>query len=654
MKIETVLSQIDLGTMALPEFQRGYVWNRDQVRGLMQSLYRQHPVGSLLVWVTHADATPARGGRTAHPGGIVELLLDGQQRVTSLYGIIRGRPPRFFDGDARAFTDLYFNLEEEVFEFYAPVKMKDNPLWINVTEVMRQGVGESIGKLYSDPIIQGNLNRYISRVTAIDNIKNIEIHIEKVTGEDKNVDVVVDIFNRVNSGGTKLSKGDLALAKLCASWPEARDEMKERLHKWNRAGYQFRLEWLLRCITTQLTGEAMFTALADVKTPEFQEGLAITENRIDSLLNLISSRLGLDHDRVLGSRYSFPLLVRYLDQMGGAFSNHQEQDKLLYWYVHTFLWGRYAGSTESILNQDLALIDEQEGAIDRLIDRLRQQRGDLRVNANDFHGWSKGSRFYPLLYMLTRVQHSRDWGSGIELNNYLLGKGTGLNLHHIFPKALLYKSGYSKAEANALANFTFLTQETNFAISDKPPLEYLPQFRAKHPGSVKSHWVPIDPELWKVENYREFLAQRRVLLADAANEFLDGLVGGVVELGNVAEAALERKEPIAPGPVGGIVSDEEEAELQRCNAWVIEQGLPEGLFSFEVADPETGEAIVVLDLAWPEGLQPGLSSPVTLLLDEDIDTEEAANRSGFRYYTSVAEFISYVRREVLVLELAAV
>jgi len=86
MKISTVLDQIDLGSFALPEFQRGYVWNRYQVRGLMDSLYRQHPVGSLLVWVTGAEDALIRGNAEL-PSGAMKLILDGQQRMTSLYGI---------------------------------------------------------------------------------------------------------------------------------------------------------------------------------------------------------------------------------------------------------------------------------------------------------------------------------------------------------------------------------------------------------------------------------------------------------------------------------------------------------------------------------------------------------------------------------------
>jgi len=314
MKIQTILDQIDIGSIALPEFQRGYVWNRDQVRNLMYSLYQRHPVGSLLVWVTKSDTAVARGDSEL-PLGHVKLLLDGQQRITSLYGIVRGRPPKFFDGNEKAFLGLYFHLDDQIFEFYAPMKMEGNPLWINVTDLMQNGVGKAIQKLIVIPELSDKTSSYIERINAINSIKDINLHIEEVTGEDKTVDIVVDIFNRVNSGGTKLSKGDLALAKICAAWPDARDEMKERLEKWQKVGFEFRLEWLLRCVNAITTGEALFAALKDVDTPAVQKGLSDAEKMVDKLLNLISSRLGLDHDRVLGSRYSFPLLARYLSTL---------------------------------------------------------------------------------------------------------------------------------------------------------------------------------------------------------------------------------------------------------------------------------------------------------------------------------------------------
>lgn len=96
------------------------------------------------------------------------------------------------------------------------------------------------------------------------------------------MDVAVDIFNRVNSGGTKLSKGDLALAKICADWPEARDTMKTSIARWRMEGYDFTLDWLLRSVNTVLTGEAKFlycTHRARTTSPMSSSGPFATSTR---------------------------------------------------------------------------------------------------------------------------------------------------------------------------------------------------------------------------------------------------------------------------------------------------------------------------------------------------------------------------------------
>jgi hypothetical protein len=146
---------------------------------------------------------------------------------------------------------------------------------------MQQGVGIFIQRLLKVSELAPKLTTYINSLNKLEGIKNINLHIEEVSGEDKTVDVVVEIFNTVNSGGTKLSKGDLALAKICAQWPDARNELKARLTKWKKAGFEFRLEWLLRCINAVITGEAMFSALKDVKTVTFQDGLYKAEKAIE-------------------------------------------------------------------------------------------------------------------------------------------------------------------------------------------------------------------------------------------------------------------------------------------------------------------------------------------------------------------------------------
>ena len=287
MKISTVLDHIDSGHIALPEFQRGYVWNRDQVRGLFDSLYRRHPVGGLLVWATEPKTATHRGdGPLA--AGVVELLLDGQQRMTSLYGVVRGRAPKFFDGNVQAFTGLRFHLEEERFAFYQPVKMRDDPLWIDVTELMKKGIaglGEFVTSLSGQPELAAKVGDYVARLSRLLGVTEIDLHVEEVTGADKTLDVVVDIFNRVNSGGTKLSKGDLALARICADWPDARDTMKAKLKEWASADYRFNLDWLLRSVNTVLTGEAKFQFLHEKTADEIKDGLKRATKHIDPLFS---------------------------------------------------------------------------------------------------------------------------------------------------------------------------------------------------------------------------------------------------------------------------------------------------------------------------------------------------------------------------------
>jgi len=221
--------------------------------------------------------------------------------------------PEFFDGNAQAFTGLRFHLDTETFAFYQPVKMQDDPLWIDVTELMKKGsagLGESVARLGALPEHAAKVGHYVGHLSRLLGITDADLHVDEVTGADKTLDVVVDIFNRVNSGGTKLSKGDLALAKICTDWPEARDAMKAKLKEWAQADYRFNLDWLLRSMNTALTGEAKFQFLHDKTSEEIQDGLKRATRHIDTSLNLIGGRLGLDHDQVFFGRFAVPVMVR--------------------------------------------------------------------------------------------------------------------------------------------------------------------------------------------------------------------------------------------------------------------------------------------------------------------------------------------------------
>ena len=628
MKISEILNQIDLGSYALPEFQRGYVWNRDQVKKLMMSLYRGYPIGGLLIWVTTTDPTITRGDGQLTPG-VVNLILDGQQRITSLYGIIRGHAPKFFDGNANSFTGLYFNIKEEYFEFYMATKMKDNPDWISVTELLQKGASNYIGE--ANPERKMFLFNYLDVLNRLNNIKDTDLYISNVTGEDKTIDVVVEIFNNVNTGGTKLNKGDLALAKICSMWPDARNEMKKYLKQLQIAGYYFSLDWLLRCVTVYMTGRPYFSELDKYSIEDFKDALYKTEQMIGLCLDHIGSRLGLDHDRVLASKHAIATMIGYIHAQPSAKLDNTHWNKLMYWYIHTFLWGRYASATESKMAQDMNVIQEDEG-VEGLLRLIRQQRGDLELTPEDFWGWSTGARFYPLLYLLTRMNHAKDLGSGLELTHNLLGKNSTLEVHHIFPKDVLYKAGKTKSIVNSLANYAFLTKDTNLEILNKRPEEYMPYYAQKQPGALESNWIPVDPELWKVENYEVFLQKRRELLAKGANEFLQSLYNDAIPQANIENFA----DRLAPN----VQDQEEENQLAEIANWMEENGLNSGERNYVIDDNGND---VILDLAWPDGVQTGLSKPLALLLNESEEVYAAANRCGYTYLTNLDDFKEYVK-----------
>jgi hypothetical protein len=217
-----------------------------------------------------------------------------------------------------------------------------------------------------------------------------------------------------------------------------------------------------------------------------------------------------------------------------------------------------------------------------------------------------------------------------------------LEVHHIFPKAQLYKRNFNRAEVNALANFCFLTKETNLNISDRLPEIYFEEIEKNFPGALASQWIPMDRNLWKIENYLDFLEARQELLARETNKRMLDLLHGEDHWleGKVKEA----EQRIVPG---GISSEEEEKELENLMAWLKQQGLPEGILSYDFSDPESGEQLAVFDLAWPNGIQEELSEPAAVLLNEPAETISIANKAGFRCFTSVKEFKNYVNAEIV-------
>jgi hypothetical protein len=221
----------------------------------------------------------------------------------------------------------------------------------------------------------------------------------------------------------------------------------------------------------------------------------------------------------------------------------------------------------------------------------------------------------------------------------MLGHLTTLHVHHIFPKALLYKAGYKQADVNAVANFCFLTQDTNLAISDSDPADYFRGVEAKHPGALASQWIPMDESLWRVDRYLDFLAARRELLAAATNTFLDGLLGG----GHPTELA----QPDVAGRTAVVIETPGTVEvdfhdLVELLDWMAQEGYAQPAVDVEAVDPVSGGTLAVAEAYWPDGLQEGLGNPVVLELDPAESAVDALAALGFQVFTTVQGLRDYV------------
>ena len=150
----------------------------------------------------------------------------------------------------------------------------------------------------------------------------------------------------------------------------------------------------------------------------------------------------------------------------------------------------------------------------------------------------------------------------------------------------------------------------------------------------------MDPELWKVENYEEFLAQRRILLAEAANNLLDSLYQGKLASKDVQSFSTKEFK-------NDTENSNEEAEIEEISHWMIEQGLYEGCSNFELINPTTGAVEAIIDLAWPDGIQYGLSEPIALLLNETAETQAIVSKYGYKYYTSGDELKEFIKSTYL-------
>ncbi|MEY4186700.1 MAG: hypothetical protein RIT02_1734 [Planctomycetota bacterium] len=558
--VEELVSMIERGELRLPEMQRRYVWRSPRVRDLLDSLYRGYPSGAILVWETDEPVPLQEFAVQQEKNAFTStrLLLDGQQRLTSLSAVIRGEPVTV-RGRKRP-LELLFNLEHpdelvvvtEVHEdseddddenegaddeadssedelqqrfnkmtfVVATKKLEQLPQWVRVTEVFktdedapflqRAGI-----ESFNDP----RFKKYSQRLARLRAIRKYVYRMD-VLERKLSYDEVTEIFVRVNSLGAKLRSSDLALAQITAKWRGALKTFQGFQDQCAKKGFELDLGLHLKNMVAFATGQSRFLTVGTIRLDTLQASWGECVNGMEFAINFLKNNVGIESPALLSS----PFILAALGYYGHKRDYHisaEESDRLRYWALAANAKGRYSrGSSETLLDQDLATLRDG-GGVNELIERLRLQVGLLEVLPDELEGRNQRSAFFKTMFMAFRAAGARDWKSKLAIALDHSGVQHRLQFHHIFPKAVL-KGMFSTREADDIANLAFIGGKTNRAISDKSPAAYFPALIANAgEAAFAVQCIPTAAELLEVSRYKDFLAERRKLISRRLNEFLN-------------------------------------------------------------------------------------------------------------------------------------
>jgi len=557
--VEELVGMIERGELRLPEMQRRYVWRSTRVRDLLDSLYRGYPSGAILLWETDevVPMQPFAITQQGNPYQSTRLLLDGQQRLTSLSAVIRGEPVSV--RGRRRPIELLFNLEHpdelavvtEVNEdgdeedegeeriddetdstedelqrrfdrmtfVVGTRKLEQMPHWVRVTDVFKSDSDRPFLKRagvtdLDDP----RSEKYSQRLARLRGIRKYVYRMD-ILERNLSYDEVTEIFVRVNSLGAKLRSSDLALAQITAKWRGALKTFQAFQEQCTKSGFDLDLGIHLKNLVAFATDQSRFLTVGSLPVETLQQAWKRCVPGLEFAINFIRSNAGIDSPALLSSPFLLVALGYYGHKRNFQVESAEAQ-RLRQWALIANAKGRYSrGSSETLLDQDLATL-RQGGGAEGLIDRLRLQVGRLDIAPEELEGRNQRSALFKTMFLAFRESGARDWHSNLAI---ALGHGGAqhrLQFHHIFPKAALKKK-YAAREADDIANLAFIGGKTNRQISDKLPIDYFPTIISKSgTAAFEAQCIPTEPRLLDADGYRLFLAQRRKLVSQRLNKFL--------------------------------------------------------------------------------------------------------------------------------------
>lgn len=562
--LSNLLHYIDVGDIGLPDIQRPFVWSNAKVRDLFDSMYKGFPVGYLLFWenatINGARAIGTESKRHLAPN---RLIVDGQQRLTSLYAVFRGKEVVDADYKKRQ-IEIAFRPRDRAFEV-ADAAIRRDPEWIpNISEIWASG--KSSRKLVNDFIEQLSLKNNLTEEDEETISHNLDHLFDLVKYPFTALEIapsvdeehVADIFVRINSEGVKLNQADFILTLLSVFWDKGRTDLEQfcqtsRLPpaQGSPSPYNHFIEpdpdQLLRVSVAFGFGRGRLKSVyqilrgKDLETGEFSSEhrevqFRILEEAQKEVLNLtnwhqfLSSLVGAGFRSGEMITSKTALLYSYAAYLIGKnrfkLLEHQLQKLIGRWFFSVSLTGRYTGSFESVMDSDLNRI------------KAIQRTEDFQSLLNDLIGKELTPDFWaitlpsemdsssprnPSLFAFIAAQNRLNAPVLFShkkiaelIDPALKANKKPLERHHLFPRKWLERQGVEDLkQINQIANFALLEWPDNIDISDESPLIYVPKLRKRFSndewGSMHElHGLPLG---WEMMQYSDFLIERRKLMA---------------------------------------------------------------------------------------------------------------------------------------------
>jgi hypothetical protein len=567
----SLLDQISMGVIGLPEIQRPFVWKNANARDLFDSMYRGFPVGYLLFWQSvnsEGSRTIGLDGKQKHPS---LLIVDGQQRLTSLYAVVKGRKVVREDY-SEELIEIAFHPLQEKFEVSDAAIRKDKHWLSNISRLWSPETDLfELVDVYLEGLRQ-------TRDVTIDDTKTIRKNIQRLHGllnypfralellSTVNEEQVSQVFVRVNSKGQRLNEADFILTLMSVYWDQGRHELEQFSRAAKRpadgptpynhflqpspdqmlrvaVGYGFkrgRLQYVYSLLrgkdleTGEYSDERRIAQFGRLK--EAQSCALNLQNWKDFLKCLLHAGFRSGKVMTSGTTVLYSYVFYLLGRAEYGLPESELRRVIARWFFFTSLTSRYTSSPESALEGDLIqLRDVKDGAgfaacLEKNI--CAQLTDDFwKVTLpNDLATAAARSPSLMAYMAALCLLDSKVLFSSLKVAS-LLDPTTdafrnSLERHHLFPKDWLKKNGYPEIyQTNQIANYAVIEWPDNADISARSPADYWTELQSRYSDAewpTIRYWHAL-PKNWEKMNYEEFLKQRRSLIAQVIRDGFEKL-----------------------------------------------------------------------------------------------------------------------------------